>query len=1000
LPRNILLLAFIWILSVSASAQGPGGIRGVITDQSGALVPGAQVMARGPDGAVKQAVSGADGSYLLNGLAPGKYAVRATAAGLSQPDAATVDVSSAVSTANLTLRIVLENQQVTVQDQLSVEVNVDPSQSAAALVVNGDNLDALSDDPDDLLADLQALAGPAAGPSGAQFYIDGFTAGDAVLPNKASIREIRVNQNPFSPEFDAIGYGRTEIFTKPGMDKYRGQAYLNAGNDFFNSRNPYAAEQAPYSLWDGGASFGGPLNKKSSFFVDFSDRHIDSGVVVNAVVVDPNTFAINPFSQVASAPNARIRISPRLDYQLSKNHTLMVRYALTSSNNEGNGIGSFNLLSRAYDQTLVEHAYQATETWVVNNSTIDETHFQFLHQHQVQSSPDTDPSILVSSAFNGGGPANSQYSYIHHHYEVQNNVSIVKGTHTIKTGIRLRAVSIQDSTRANFNGTWFFGGAYAPVLNANFQPLVPGLTCNPTSQNAGCQTISSIQQYQRTLALASMGLSGSQIQQLGGGPTQFSLNTGSPLVLVGQVDQGVYVGDDWRLRQNLTFSYGLRYESQTNIHDRTDFAPRIAVAWAPGKAAKGKTQKTVIRFGSGIFYDRFNEQNILIAERFNGVSETQYTVVNPVLAIPTAFPSISAAGPLGQFATSQAIHTVSKSMVAPYVIQSALGVERQLPRNTTVAVTWTNSHGLHELLSRNINAPLPGTYTGVTGSGVYPFPGQGPILEMESAGLYNQNQVVANFNTRMTPKISLFGYYTLSYAFSNTDGVNTFPANQYSLAGEYGPSANDVRNRGTIGGSIATIWDLRLSPLITMQSGAPFDITTSQDVYGDTLSTARPGIVTNPNQPGAIQTKYGLLDPNPQPGEAILPRNSGRGPGQYSVDLRVAKTWALRRGERAAKVRPADSGGGPAVAAPVAGPARRNGIGGFDGASTAVADSTLGKTYNVTLGVAGRNILNHVNQGPIIGNINSPEFGQTNQLAGGNSASSNRRFEFQLRLAF
>jgi len=179
LPRNILLLAFIWILSVSASAQGPGGIRGVITDQSGALVPGAQVMARGPDGAVKQAVSGADGSYLLNGLAPGKYAVRATAAGLSQPDAATVDVSSAVSTANLTLRIVLENQQVTVQDQLSVEVNVDPSQSAAALVVNGDNLDALSDDPDDLLADLQALAGPAAGPSGAQFYIDGFTAGDA-----------------------------------------------------------------------------------------------------------------------------------------------------------------------------------------------------------------------------------------------------------------------------------------------------------------------------------------------------------------------------------------------------------------------------------------------------------------------------------------------------------------------------------------------------------------------------------------------------------------------------------------------------------------------------------------------------------------------------------------------------------------------------------------------------------------------------------------------------
>jgi hypothetical protein len=114
----------------------------------------------------------------------------------------------------------------------------------------------------------------------------------------------------------------------------------------------------------------------------------------------------------------------------------------------------------------------------------------------------------------------------------------------------------------------------------------------------------------------------------------------------------------------------------------------------------------------------------------------------------------------------------------------------------------------------------------------------------------------------------------------------------------------------------------------------------------------------------------------------------------------VAKTWALRRGERAAKVRPVDNGRAPAIAAPVAGPARRNGIGGFDGASTAVADPSLGKTYNVTLAVAGRNIFNHVNQGPIIGNINSPLFGQSNGLAGGNNDSSNRRFQFQLRLAF
>ena len=1000
------LTAILWTLSGLAFAQGTGGIRGVIADPSGARVPGAKITVTAVDGVSREILSTGDGSYTVNGLAPGKYGVRATAAGLSQPDATSVDVNSAMVTLNLTLRIVLENQQVTIQDQVAGQISTDPTQSAAALSLSGDALDALADDPDDLVADLQALAGPAAGLNGAQFFIDGFSAGDAVLPAKQSIREIRINQNPFSPEFDAIGFGRIEIFTKPGTDKYRGQLFFDFGDGIFNSRNPYSGTKAPYSVWGPGGNFAGPLNKKASFFFEFSDRHIDSGVVVSAFVVDPTTFAINPFSQVAKAPSSRVGVSPRLDYQLNSNNTLMFRYRLTTSNNEGNGIGGFNLVSRAYDQTLVEHAFQATETMVIGTQIIDETRFQFLHQHQKQDSPDTDPSLIVSSAFNGGGAANASYFYIHHHYEVQNNVSIAAGPHTIKTGIRLRAVSIQDSTQANFNGTYLFGGAYAPMLNANFQPLVPGLVCNPASLNPGCQTISSIQQYQRTLALAHMGFSGAQIQALGGGPTQFSINIGPPLVLVGQVDAGIYAGDDWRIKPNLTLSYGLRYEVQTNIHDRTDFAPRMAVAWAPGKAAKNGRQKTVLRFGSGIFYDRFNEQNTLIAERFNGHAETQYTVVDPVLENPYVFPAVSAVGPLSQFtASSQAIHTVSRSLQAPYVIQTATGVERQLPKNTTLSINWTNSHGLHELMSRNINAPLPGTYTGVTGSGVYPFPNQGPILEMESAGIYNQNQIVTNVNTRVNAKVTLFGFYTLSYAFSNTDGVNTFPANQYSLAGEYGPSANDVRNRGSIGGTITTWWGLRLSPLITVQSGPPFNIITSQDVYGDTLSTARPGIATSASQPGVIQTAYGLLDPNPSPGEATLPRNFGRGPGLYAVDLRIARTFVLtrRHTERAAKPAAPAPGDAPAVAAPAAGPQRRNGIGGFGDSSTAMgggAAVSAGRIYNLTLSVAGRNIFNHVNPGPITGNINSPEFGQANELNGGQSSSNNRRLAFQANLVF
>ncbi len=216
--RYIALLAVLSALSISSFAQAPGGLKGIVIDPSGALVPGAHVRVTSPDGAVREAISRGDGSWTLMGLAPGKYSIRASAAGLFQPEATTVEIAGAVAILNLTLRIVVENTQVTVQDQVGLnQISTDPSQSAAAIVINGDALDALSDDPDDLVADLQALAGPAAGLNGPQFFIDGFTAGDAVLPSKASIREIRINQNPFAPDVDAIGYGRIhEIFTKPG----------------------------------------------------------------------------------------------------------------------------------------------------------------------------------------------------------------------------------------------------------------------------------------------------------------------------------------------------------------------------------------------------------------------------------------------------------------------------------------------------------------------------------------------------------------------------------------------------------------------------------------------------------------------------------------------------------------------------------------------------------------------------------------------------------------
>src|SRR4029077_3454635 len=157
-----------------------------------------------------------------------------------------ISLHAGLQTMNLTLTVASKQERVTVQSENGPALSTDATSNAGALVLRGADLDALSDDPDDLMADLQALAGPSAGPNGGSIFIDGFSSGD--LPAKNSIREIRINQNPFSPEYDKLGYGKIEIFTKPGSDRYHGTADYNLGTKVWNSRNPYSPQKAPFLL--------------------------------------------------------------------------------------------------------------------------------------------------------------------------------------------------------------------------------------------------------------------------------------------------------------------------------------------------------------------------------------------------------------------------------------------------------------------------------------------------------------------------------------------------------------------------------------------------------------------------------------------------------------------------------------------------------------------------------------------------------------------------------
>src|SRR5579859_2409178 len=119
-------------------------------------------------------------------------------------------------------------------------ISTDPSANANATVLRGQDLDALSDDPDELEAQLKALGGAAAGPSGARIYVDGFAGGR--LPPKSSIAEVRVNLNPYSAENDAPGAARVEVITKPGGQTVHGRFMADLNRPQMNSRNPFLAD--------------------------------------------------------------------------------------------------------------------------------------------------------------------------------------------------------------------------------------------------------------------------------------------------------------------------------------------------------------------------------------------------------------------------------------------------------------------------------------------------------------------------------------------------------------------------------------------------------------------------------------------------------------------------------------------------------------------------------------------------------------------------------------
>lgn len=1005
--RPLLSLAIITLVSAAAVfAQTNLNLSGTVTDTNGAIVVGAAVNVLSATGQRKDVVSNARGEYTVTGLAPGKYTVKVFADKFELYENTDVEITAGQKNelfVILSVGSIVENVDVSLNEQVSN----DPDNNKDATVLKGQDLEALPDDPDELAAALQALAGASAGPAGGQIYIDGFTGGQ--LPSKDQIREIRINNNPFSAEFDRPGNNRIEILTRPGSDRFRGGLNGAFNDESLNSRNPFAPNRAASQTRRFGGNFGGPIKKgKASFFVDVNHNSVDNNALINAQILDPS-FNIVTFRQDIGVPTTNFRLSPRVDFSINDKNTAVVRYSYNRFKAENQGLGDLTLPTRAFESSNREHEFRITETMIINAKTVNETRFEYSDNKRLQDGGTAIPGISVASAFFGGGAQIGNSFNNNKLWEINNSTSTAFGqnlTHSVKFGGRLRRVSVTDRSENNYAGTFSFQGI---ILQPNEVDA-----CDIDND----RVVTSIEQYR------------CEVQGLGNGrynPTQFTITTGNPELGVTRTDGALFIGDDWKVRPDFLFSIGLRYENQTNIDSKFNFAPRLGVAWSPG-AGGPRGPKFVLRAGAGVFYDRFGESNTLTALRFNGENQFSLRVsatdpdpvrraaalallaqpvftLNGVTNVPTGA-QVQAVLP-----SASQLREVSPTFQAPYTIQSVVSIEKAFSPKFTLSGNVNMSRTLHQLRIRNVNAPICPNFEDAGASCIgapRPLPQFTDILAYESSGVTNSVRAGIFARVNLSQRVSFFSFYNTGIVNSNADT----PVYAYDLSNEYARVGGNPRHNFALIGNFGLPWGLSLNPNLNFRSGTPFNFTRGIDLNGDGNFNERPTFA----QLAAACTANGItasfcdvtgFDPN-----AIVPKNFGTGPSSFTVSMRLSKNFTFG-GERNTN---AGGGGGGGRGGPGGGGRGPGGggqmvmMGGGGGGPMMMGGGPGGgrRSYNLNISVQVTNLFNTVNLNNPVGNITSFRFGQSTGTSGGfggfggfgGGSGPNRRVELQARFNF
>ena len=457
----------------------------------------------------------------------------------------------------------------------------------------------------------------------------------------------------------------------------------------------------------------------------------------------------------------------------------------------------------------------------------------------------------------------------------------------------------------------------------------------------------------------------------------------------------------------------MRWESQNHIADHNDWAPRVAFAYALDGHKDKKQAKTVLRGGYGFFYDRLPLSDLLAAERFSGAGAPQQQTV---IYNPTCFSATSLPGnpqkacnpglnPNGTPNVVGAVDRIAPDYRSPVTQQLGTSLERQLTKATTLTFTYLHSFGVHQMVTRNANAPYVPGYNVSAGN----------VDEYDPEAVFKQNQMIVNVNAHITPNFSLIGFYNLTAA--NTDSIGGIASNSADLMQDYGRANWASRQMVFMMANYQGPWGIRFNPFLIALSGKPYNIVTNADSVQDGFFNHRPAKVssdcsTTDLGPEFVQTSFGCLDTTPADTSTLIPADLGNSPAAVAMNLRISRAFGLGpKLESANAGAPPPGGGGShgghggGFGGPFGGGGGRGGPGGIFG------PTNTGRKYTLTFNAQALNLFNDIDRGTPVGTIAPPPtdptnpgslFGQSTSLAGGifSSGAAARRIFLQATFSF